>query len=111
MLDLAEAGITNDLTVPMQSVTVGRSLAFAFVPFELLTLAGDAIEAIYAADGWPAERIFVCGYTNSVNGYLAPREEFAYGGYEVAGASHWFNVSETCEDSADAVIGWFREHH
>ena len=111
MLDLAEAGITNDLTVPMQSLTVGHSLAFAFVPFELLTLAGDAIEAIYAADGWPAERIFVCGYTNSVNGYLAPREEFAWGGYEVAGASHWFNVSETCEDSADAVIGWFRENH
>ena len=110
MLDLAEAGITNDLTVPMQSVTVGRSLAFAFVPFELLTLAGDAIEKIYASDGWPAERIFVCGYTNSVNGYLAPREEFAYGGYEVAGASHWFNVSETCEDSADAVVGWFRDH-
>ncbi|MBQ4351630.1 MAG: hypothetical protein II768_10250 [Clostridia bacterium] len=110
MLDLAEAGITNDLTVPMQSLTVGDSLAFAFVPFELLTLAGDAIEAIYAADGWRAERIFVCGYTNSVNGYLAPREEFAHGGYEVAGASHWFNVSETCEDSADAVIGWFREN-
>ena len=110
MLDMAEAGISNDLTVPMQTMALGGSLVFAFIPFELLTLAGNTVEKIFADAGWPRERIYVCGYTNSVNGYLAPREEFPYGGYEVAGASHWFNVSETTEDSADAVFAWFREN-
>ena len=110
MQDIAEAGESFDLTVPMQTMALGDALVFAFIPFELLTLAGDAAERIYAEAGWPREKIYVCGYTNSVNGYLAPREEFPYGGYEVAGASHWFNVSETTEDSADAVIGWFRDN-
>ena len=110
MLDMAEAGETNDLTVPMQAMALGDALVFAFVPFELLTIAGDAVERIFADAGWPREKIYVCGYTNSVNGYLAPQEEFPFGGYEVAGASHWFNVSETTEDSADAVYRWFREN-
>jgi len=110
MLDMARRGESPDLTVPMQLVTVGESLAFAFIPFELLTLEGDAVERILAGAGWSADRIYVCGYSNSVNGYLAPREEFPYGGYEVAGASHWFNIPETSEDSADAVTDWFRRN-
>ena len=110
MLDMARRGESPDLTVPMQLVTVGESLAFAFIPFELLTLEGDAVERILAGAGWSADRIFVCGYSNCVNGYLAPREEFPYGGYEVAGASHWFNIPETSEDSADAVTDWFRRN-
>ncbi len=109
MLDRAEAGESNDLTVPMQLITLGDCLAFGFVPFELLTIAGWTVERIFAEAGWPAEKTFVCGYSNSVNGYLAPREEFPYGGYEVAGASHWYNVPDTCEESADAVAEWFRK--
>lgn len=110
MLDLAESGETNDLTVPMQLVTVGRNLAFAFVPFELLTLTGNHIEAVFAAAGWTPDKTFVCGYSNTVNGYLASREEFAYGGYEVSGASHWFGISESVPETADCVIGWFQKN-
>ena len=110
MLDMAEDGISNDLTVPVQRIAVGDSLVFACVPFELLTLTGRDIEKVFADAGWPAEKIYVLGYTNSVNGYLANREEFAFGGYEVAGASHWFNISESCEETADTVTDWFRKN-
>ncbi|MBE6723815.1 MAG: hypothetical protein E7576_01255 [Ruminococcaceae bacterium] len=110
MLDLAESGESGDLTVPMQLMTVGHALAFAFVPFELLTLTGDHIEAIFADAGWKSGQIYVCGYTNTVNGYLASREEFAYGGYEVSGASHWFGIPESVPETADTVIDWFRKN-
>ena len=109
-LDLTEKGENGDLTVPLQYLTLGRNLAFAFVPFELLTLAGNKIEQLFAEKGWTPDRIFVCGYSNSVNGYLASKEEFPYGGYEVGGAAHWYNVAETTEESAEAVIGWFRKN-
>ena len=107
MLDRAEAGETNDLTVPMQVLLLGDRMAFAFVPFELLTITGQKIERVFADAGWAPERTWVLGYSNSVNGYLAPKEEFPYGGYEVAGASHWYNVPDTTEESAETVVEWF----
>ncbi|MBO5273495.1 MAG: hypothetical protein J6I45_02660 [Clostridia bacterium] len=109
MLALAEKGETNDITVPLQLVTVGRGFAFAFVPFELLTLPGDRIEAALAEVGFDPASIFVCGYANSVNGYLAPPEEFEVGGYEVGGAAHWYNISQTSTESEPAVVAWFKE--
>ncbi len=113
MLALAENGQTNDITVPLQLVTVGSAeagcgFAFAFVPFELLTLPGNRIEDALAEAGFDRASIFVCGYANSVNGYLAPPEEFEVGGYEVAGASHWYNISQTCPESEPTVCEWFK---
>ncbi len=109
MLEIAEEGGDFDLTVPMQMITVGNDFAFAFVPFELLTLPGERIEELFKAAGFDPASIFVCGYSNSVNGYLAPPEEFEVGGYEVAGAAHWYMISQTCPESAPAVVNWFAE--
>lgn len=109
MLDIAEEGGDFDLTVPMQMITVGKDFAFAFVPFELLTLPGEKIEELFKAAGFDPASIFVCGYSNSVNGYLAPPEEFEVGGYEVAGAAHWYMIPQTCPESAPAVVNWFAE--
>ncbi len=107
MLRRAESGEGFDITVPLQLVTVGDAFAFAMVPFELLTLPGERIEEILRRVGFPEQGIYVCGYANSVNGYLAPPEEFAVGGYEVGGAAHWYNIPQTCEASEPAVIAWF----
>ncbi len=109
-LDRTEKGEDGDLVVPLQYLILGKNLAFAFVPFELLTLAGNEIERLFADQGWTPDRIFVCGYSNSVNGYLASKEEFAFGGYEIAGAAHWYNIAETTEESAETVIGWYRKN-
>ncbi len=109
MLRRAESGEGFDITVPLQLVTIGDAFAFAMVPFELLTLPGDRIEAILRRAGFPEEGIYVCGYANSVNGYLAPPEEFEVGGYEVGGAAHWYNIPQTSTDSEPAVIAWFEK--
>lgn len=109
MISIAESGGDFSLTVPMQMVTVGKEFAFAFVPFELLTLTGDKIEALFVGAGFDPATVFVCGYSNSVNGYLAPPEEFEFGGYEVAGAAHWYMIPQTCPESEPAVVNWFAE--
>ncbi len=44
------------------------------------------------------------GYANCVNGYLAPGEEFALGGYEVTGAAHWYGLPECSEETEKAVL-------
>lgn len=110
MLRRAQSGEGFDITVPLQLVTIGDAFAFAMVPFELLTLPGDRIEAILRRAGFPEEGIFVCGYANSVNGYLAPPEEFEVGGYEVGGAAHWYNIPQTSPDSEPAVVKWFEKN-
>ena len=107
MLRIAESGESFDITVPLQYLAIGKTAAFAFVPFELLTLTGNKLEEIFVSAGFPREAIYVCGYSNIVEGYLAPQEEFEFGGYEVSGASHWYNTSETVPESEGAVIDWF----
>ncbi len=107
MLEIAEESGDFDITVPMQMITVGREFAFAFVPFELLTLPGEKIEKLFTDAGFAPESVFVCGYSNSVNGYLAPPEEFEVGGYEVEGAAHWYMIPQTSPESEPAVVGWF----
>ena len=109
-LGMAERGETQDIRVPMQYIAVGDLLLFCFVPFEMMTLVGNHIEDAAAAKGWKREAAYILGYSNYVNGYLASGEEFPYGGYEVSGAAHWYGVSETCLESAGAVIGWFEKN-
>ena len=107
MKELAEKGESNDITVPLQLFSLNRDFVFAFLPFEVLTLTGNKLEEMFAAKGFPREAIYVCGYSNSTNGYLAPVEEFAVGGYEVAGAAHWYNISQNCPETEPAVLEWF----
>lgn len=110
MIRMAENNESFDLRVPMAYFTLGDKLAFAFVPFEMLTETGNRIEKLFVSRGFERRNIFVCGYSNSVNGYLAPPEEFEVGGYEVSGAAHWYNIPQTCPESEPAVVAWFEKN-
>lgn len=107
MLEMAENGEPFEMTVPLQLMACGRDFVFAFVPFELLTLTGHKLEEIFVEAGFARERIYICGYCNTVRGYLAPVEEFAFGGYEVEESAAWFDIPRTCEATETAVVGWF----
>ena len=107
MLRRAENGEDSDITVTLQYLAIGKQCVFAFIPFEVLTLTGNKLEDIFAA-GFPREAIYICAYANSVEGYLAPVEEFPYGGYEVINAAAWYNTSRTCPESEGAVLRWFK---
>ena len=108
-----ERMIENDedfaLRVPLQVLAVGTACVFLFVPFELLTLTGNKLEDMFAEVGFARETIYVCGYSNMTEGYLAPVEEFSFGGYEVAGAAHWYNIPEASPESEPALLAWFRK--
>lgn len=107
MTRIAEKGESFDIDVPLQYLAIGKSCVFAFVPFEMLTLTGNKLEEIFVKAGFPREAIYACGYSNIVEGYLAPKEEFEFGGYEVSGASHWYNIPETTPESEGALLAWF----
>lgn len=107
MLRRAESGEGFSLTVPLQIVSLGREFVFAFVPFEMLTLTGGALERIFTDAGFPKEAVYTVGYANSVNGYLAPAAEFPFGGYEVAGAAHWYGLPQDDVTTEPAVLAWF----
>ena len=109
MLRIAKAGDSFDITVPLQYLAIGKTAVFAFVPFELLTLTGNKLEDIFAQAGFVREAIYICGYSNIVEGYLAPREEFEFGGYEVSGAALLYNISETVPESEETLLNWFAE--
>ena len=105
---MIEDGEDFALLVPLQALAIGKACVFLFVPFELLTLTGNKLEDMFADAGFARETIYVCGYSNMTEGYLAPVEEFPYGGYEVAGAAHWYNIPEASPESEPALLEWFQ---
>ena len=109
MESMIENGEDFALRVPLQVLAVGKACACLFVPFELLTLTGNKLEDMFAEAGFARETIYVCGYSNMTEGYLAPVEEFEFGGYEVDGAAHWYNIPEASPESEPALLVWFRK--
>ena len=97
------------LKVPLQVLAIDKACVFLFVPFELLTLTGNKLEDMFAKAGFARETIYVCGYSNMTEGYLAPVEEFEFGGYEVAGAAHWYNIPEASIESEPTLLSWFQK--
>ena len=106
---MIENGEDFALRVPLQLLAVGKACVFLFIPFELLTLTGNKLEEMFCAAGFARETVYVCGYSNMTEGYLAPVEEFEFGGYEVAGAAHWYNIPEASTESEGAVLNWFQK--
>ena len=106
---MIENGEDFALRVPLQVLAIGKACVFLFVPFELLTLTGNKLEDMFAETGFARETIYVCGYSNMTEGYLAPVEEFEFGGYEVAGAAHWYNIPEASTESEPALLNWFHK--
>lgn len=104
-----ENGTSPDLKVPIQVFMLSGIAAFIMLPFEPLTLTGNAAEDMAAEHGIPREAIYTVGYANSVNGYLAPKTEIEYGGYEIKDAAHWYGIAECSAESETAVLSAINE--
>ena len=99
------SGQTNPtITVDLQVVTIDKQAIFAFVPFEVLTVTGNAIEEQFCQLGIDSPCCFVIGYANGTYSYLCPTKEASEGGYEVGGACHWYGLPEFSPESEPAVI-------
>lgn len=109
MLNMAKEGKSPDMNVPFQVFSIGKRMIFVFISFETLTITGNKLEEYLIEQGYEPENIFIVSCANSVNSYLAPFEEFPYGGYEVSGASHWYGLPECSEQTEADVITHFHE--
>ncbi len=107
ILNKKKDGISSDINVPLQVFVLKGIAVFVMVPFELLTLTGNAIEEMFVKRGYKRDGIYIIGCANSVNGYLAPKTEFEIGGYEISAASHWYGISECSAQSEDTILGNF----
>jgi hypothetical protein len=83
---------------------IGERAAIAFVPFEMLTATGNAVERILASLGANAPECLVIGYSNGTNGYLCPSAEADEAGYETAGAARWYGLPECSAETEKAVL-------
>lgn len=109
MLGKIKRGEEAEIRVPIQAFSVDGRLLFAFLPFETFANTGKKIEDILRAAGYEEKNIFVIGYANSVNGYLAPEEELPIGGYEITNAPLWFGLPECGELTEKTVIEAMKE--
>lgn len=105
-LESLKAGKSPNLKVPIQALLLPGTAAFVFLPFELLTNTGNAVEQMLRQRGYSAGQCFVLGYSNGTYGYLAPEQEFDDGGYEISGASHWYggHIPECSRQSEGTVL-------
>ncbi|MBQ9545226.1 MAG: hypothetical protein IJV00_08880 [Clostridia bacterium] len=101
-------GRTPTVSVDLQMLRIGDA-AVAFVPFEMLTVTGDAIEKILLSHGVRAPGCLVVGYANGTNGYLCPSAEAGEKNYETSGANHWYGLPECSSLTETAVLDGFRE--
>lgn len=87
------------VTVPvkLQLLSVG-ALTIAFLPFELLTSTGNAIEAMLPAHA------LVIGYANGTHGYLAPAAECGLGDYETCRSAHWYGMPECIPQTEESLL-------
>ena len=100
-----EAGnIEPTIPVDLQVLTLGKEAIFAFVPFEVLTSTGNALEQKLCSLGFAKEQCFVVGYANGTNGYLCPAAESGQHGYETRYASHWYMLPECTNQTEPTVI-------
>ncbi len=113
LLDMQARGQAPEIRVPLQLFRSPGVFVFAFLPFEVLTATGDRLEALFREAGYPAERIWITGYANSVNGYLAPPEVQSgdhYEAYEAYESAFGYNLPNTSPASEPAVLAWFQAH-
>ena len=100
-------GIKPTVEADLQMAVIGGKWVLVFVPFEMLTPTGNAIEKMLIQQGYAPEKCFVVGYSNQNNGYLAPAAEGGMDGYETRGAAHWYGLPECSVHSEPAVLHAF----
>lgn len=92
------------LSVDLQVAVLGDAVCLVFVPFEVLTSTGNALEKEICALGIESEHCFIIGYANGTNSYLCPSEESGQEGYETGGASYWYLLPQCCKETEPTVI-------
>lgn len=102
--ELAEHGGGTSVTARVQFLRIDGFAAFAFVPFELLTETGNAIEKILGKTGLPEVSRFAVGYCNGVNGYLPPESECGKDDYETKSSAHWYGLPGEYDERAERLI-------
>lgn len=83
--------------VLLQLLSVG-DITFAFLPFEILTSTGNAIESILP------KNTLVIGYANGTHGYLAPADECGLGDYETCRSAHWYGMPECIPQTEQSLL-------
>ncbi len=98
---LEERGIAPEMRLDVQLLLLGKEIAFAFLPFETLTVTGNALEEILRRRG--IREVFAVGHGNGSNGYLAPAAEAGDDTYETKIASRWYNLP-LCTDKTEPAL-------
>ena len=98
-----QKGIPAGIESTIQMASIGKEAAFVFIPFELLTLTGCAIEKILKGYGLSPEKCFILGYSNGTNGYLAPGADCGKYSYETMESVHWYDTA-VCTPETEAVV-------
>ena len=98
-----ENGIPAGIESTIQMAAIGKDAAFVFIPFEMLTLTGLAIEKILTAYGLAPERCFILGYSNGTNGYLAPAVDCGKYSYETVDSVCWYDTA-LCTPETEATV-------
>ena len=109
VLGRVQKGIPAGIESTIQVAAIGKDAAFVFIPFELLTLTGLAIEKILKGYGLAAEKCFILGYSNGTNGYLAPARECGEGGYETVDSVRWYDTAECIPETEGTVLATVKE--
>ena len=98
-----QKGIPAGIESTIQMATIGKDAAFVFIPFEMLTLTGWAIEKILKGYGLSPEKCFILGYSNGTNGYLAPAVDCGKYSYETVDSVCWYDTA-LCTPDTEAVV-------
>jgi len=121
MMAISRRGEIPKLDIPLQVFVLDETLAFLFLPFELLTSTGNKLEKMLRGLGYEEGNIYIVGHSNMQLSYLPPEEEFgdappleyegkdSKGGkwdisYEVTGAARWGGFPEFGEKSEPATL-------
>jgi len=102
-------GIPAGIESTLQMVAIGREAAMVFIPFELLTATGLAIEKILAGYGLDPEKCFILGYSNGTNGYLIPGADCGKYSYEAVDSVRWYDTAENTPDTEETVLATVRK--
>jgi hypothetical protein len=96
--------VRRSVEAEVQVLSAG-DIALVGVPGELFTALGQSIRC-----DSPAAHTFIATCTNGNIGYIAPREEYSNGGYEVDDAYHYYDYpSALAPEAGEAIVQAARE--
>lgn len=98
-----DKGASPNILADIKLLLIGDSI-FVFLPFEALTVTGQAVERRIERLGISKNNIFVVSCCGITHGYLAPREEIPFRGYEIEESAMWIGTAGCSEKSEEAVL-------